>query len=265
MVEANDQATQSGPDVPPWRYVFFGHVYPVHEYLDMPNPFSIDMKHSAVPLEGRLTVSLQRMQVVSIVEIKEEFADIYTLRNVVEDMTSIITDCANFLAGKAFEIQLVSVHDVRRNRSMVFLTGAPAVATHGTGHADISTLMDVAWSSPDFRRALADFRNAIRYPGQTGFHCERIVEAMAHYFGPMSSTTNIRRTRGLLRSALNISKATDNAIVRAGASPRHGGGPWVSNEQRGKLLEWAREMLGRFVQVHREKHSGAAPTTRTPL
>jgi hypothetical protein len=58
------------------------------------------------------------MQIIAVIEMEREFEDLYTLRNVVQDMAAIITDGANLTSGQIFEVQLLSVHDMRRNRSI---------------------------------------------------------------------------------------------------------------------------------------------------
>ena len=250
---------QNGPSQLGWRYVFFGRVGPPHSFLTMPRPFSVDMKHRDAPLAGRLTVTIERMQVIAVVEAQQEFDDLYTLRNVVQDMAAILTDCANLSSGQVFEVQLVSVHDVRRGRSIVFDPGAGALAQSSPGEPiDISELVHLAWSEPSFRRALADFRSAIRYPGQTGFHCGRAIEALAHHFGPMNNTANIKATRAKLRTALAISKEMDSKFIRAAADPRHGGGPWLTDAERGELMRAVREVMFRFAQMVKARRAGQA-------
>ena len=209
-----------------YRYIFSGRVGPPHAFLTMPAPFSLEMEHHDASLTGKLTVTIERMQVVAVIETEKEYGDLYTLRNVVQDVTSILTDCASQSSGQPFEVQLVSVHDVSNDRSVVFDPGIPALAqAPGRQETDISELVKLAWQQPHFRRALADFRSAIRYPGQTGFHCGRAIEALAHHFGPMKSTADMATTRKEMRDALSITKDEDSYFIKAAASPRHGGGP----------------------------------------
>ncbi len=83
-----------------WRYVFFGHVGPLHGFFTLPRPFSMEMKHSHAGLTGRLTLTIERMQVIAVVEAQQEFTELYTLRNIVQDMAAIITDCADLTIGQ---------------------------------------------------------------------------------------------------------------------------------------------------------------------
>jgi hypothetical protein len=249
---------QDGTNQIRWRYVFFGRVSPPHAFLTLPQPFAIEMKHTA-GLSGSLTVTMERMQVVAVVETGQEFGELYTLRNIVQDMAATLTDCANLSNANAFEVQLVSVHDVQLNRTLVFDPGVPALAESMPGQSvDITALLGVAWDESCFRRALADFRSAVRYPGQTGFHCGRVIEALAHFFGPMDSKSNIRASRAKLRDALGFSKEIDSKFLRASAEARHGGGPWLTGGERFELLGATREIMYKFVEFIRRKHGDPA-------
>jgi hypothetical protein len=269
---SDGQQQRTVQDESGWRYVFFGQVGPPHSFLTMRTPLTINMKHSHAPVSGTLMVTLERMQILVVLEAEQQFDDLYTLRNVVQDMTATITDCANVLNGEVYQVEVLSVHDVRGGRSLVFAPGAEGLAQKATNQSqpgfsrsDVKEFLDLAWRELGFRYALADFRSAIRYPGQTGFYCGRAVEALAHYFGPMDTKSNMRRTRAKLREALHITKDTDSKLIRASADARHGGGPWITDEDRGTLMHLTRELIFRFSQIEKEHRSGAPATKLEPI
>jgi hypothetical protein len=231
-----------------FEYRWIGVITPSYPNMSLRGPMTLDMVHEESGFSGPFSISVTDNAVTASITLDNEAENIGTLRNIIEGAASFVTDCVNLDLAAGFEVRMTSVHDVANDKKMTLQPGVPEVATKwGDGELSIKEMWDLCWNSHPLQRALSEYTNALRHPGQTGFHCGAILEALAHHFGPMTSNTEIRASRATCCTALKIPSEIDRLFIRASASPRHGGGPFVSGEERVALLAESKKMIKAFA------------------
>ena len=258
---ATSKGARRKPPKKKWRYVFNGSVWPPSAFINLPGPVPVTL-NGGWGLAGGLEVTLSIGQVVAVLDLEEEYPDLYTLRNIVEDFVATIPDCITLYSGFGWEITFLSVHDVANSVTLPFAPGVLSGADPEAVLKDAQHLFSIVWQSHDLRRALTEYRLGCKYPAQTGFHCGRAFEAIAHYFGPMRKNENIKKTRKVLCATLGVSRATNARIIAASAAARHGGTTSLTGEDRVQFLGVASELIRRFVEYYTARIEGKVPSVK---
>lgn len=109
-----------------------------------------------------------------------------------------------------------------------------------------SDLLTVVFSNLAVSVALADFREAMRLPMQTGFFCYRAVEAMMQ---TMKASPNDKDGPAWfkLRSDLRVDKSAIDYIKEHADWARHGKTGNISDSQRATIFVLADQIIGRYI------------------
>jgi hypothetical protein len=100
--------------------------------------------------------------------------------------------------------------------------------------------------SRELRRALADLRQAIRSPSDTGFYCYRAVESLRHAFVRETDKDDTEPSWIALKQALNYDRSFIEKIEFYGGNQRHGKEMWMPWIDREICLRNAWEIVDRF-------------------
>lgn len=238
-----------------WRYILSGSVSPPGSYLHIDHMFSGELAHEKAGFKGEWTLQILTGQILMTFDSESKIEDIYTLRNILYSHVSEFCDAVNLVHGTTIEANLVAIHAVREKGNHVFRIGVGGVSLYE--NAPVLTTTDdrlnnhlvVANVDPSFGRALADFRSALKYASQTGFHCRRAFEALAHSFGPMGEDSKDRlKSIKALQSALNLDETCGRGLLKISGDARHGGAPWITGEERTKWLKLMQTIILRHAE-----------------
>ncbi|MBD1881456.1 hypothetical protein NC997_14080 [Trichocoleus sp. DQ-A2] len=106
----------------------------------------------------------------------------------------------------------------------------------------------LARDSQPLRRALANLREAIREPNDTGFFCFRAIESIRqHFYEPQDRDTD-KPSWERLRNSLRIDRSWIDALTKSyeAGNQRHGKSPYMSGENRVSAMLHTWKVVDRF-------------------
>lgn len=242
-------------------YILFGVVHPQRAVLEF-SRVGMEFSHPPARLNGTATISIHKNQIVVSVVTAEPTTDFYTLRNVIGAFISILTDCAALRSVVAYEVELISVHDVAANSTLVFGADVPglSIGANELRSLDLNPPFIVASKLPLFANAIGDFRQAIRQAGQTGFLCYRAVESLLHNIGEVESIGDKKQAIQKLEEILNVDSVCIERLRSLGGPGRHGLPVWIAGEERLLALRITRDILERFAAYYDPTVQTARPS-----
>ncbi len=177
-------------------------------------------------------------------------------RNIVESQMRVVTDLVGYIGGGSFDVDMISATS-DAGQSVIFGITLPV----------LEQARSAQWASPEndlciavFRDiaaqlVLANFREAIRSPIDTGFFCYRAVEAMMQSMkaDPIDKDAPAWE---MLRDRLQISRSAIDEIKKHSEYPRHGKIASISAADRGKVFRLTDQMIKRYLEYLRR---GKAP------
>jgi hypothetical protein len=200
-------------------------------------------------------------------EAEDENLNLATLKNIVESTVRIVVDSVGYSTACGFDVEIESAYNSSKKEITMFgvqeeifnseehlkliRDGKPPTVL-GIDSKEITSLMGIDVS---LRLAMADFRESIRNPDVTAFHCMRAIESLKHsdFFGNTDGTQKLEQ----LKNSIKLSKKTHNKISMPGNEQRHGKPLPQSWENRKEqmLITW--EVIRRYILL-RLKHDELA-------
>ncbi|HHW43813.1 MAG TPA: hypothetical protein GXX25_08400 [Desulfotomaculum sp.] len=171
-----------------YLYILTGRVIPERAVVDICEvAFKVPVSED-VP-EGDLFIQIIKSQIFVRFLASGEVRNIFTLRNIVEDATRMLLDVIGYLNGYGYDVEIIQAVQPNTGEKYVFGIDVPVLA--GVCEKDGITYSDIfmALSKTDgyyLRRALADVREAMKSPMDTGFFCYRAIESLKNCYAKRS-------------------------------------------------------------------------------
>src|SRR6266571_6404487 len=207
------------------RWTFFGRVLPERVPLTWDTPWEGSADFLGVVFDFR--VIIHASQAIVDLTVKDGDPDVPSLRNAAADCIRTITDLAGYKQGYCFDVEVVSAICRDTSDWTVFGIEIPILATRRSAErvgAIDGGLFKMIAQNPAARIVLAEFREAMRVPVGTGFHCYRAIEAMMQ-----SMKADPEDVDGpaweQLRDRLRIHRSAIDEVKLHADFPRHGK-PW---------------------------------------
>lgn len=246
------------------NWVFTGRVLPERV------PVTISIPGTGFALSDakavfNMDVHLHQSQIVVKIDAPADFTDTFSLRNIVEAFAREIVDFIGYSMGVSFDVEIVSSTNSLGDWT-VYGINIPVVSANRQGmlnaieSADLGTILN----DNGARIALADFREAMKMPGQTGFFCYRAIEAMMQTLRKESAKGDEGRAWEALRGNLNISRASIDVVKAHSDWARHGQSGSISDEERARIFKITDEILGRYLDFILRGRS-ALPLPQYPM
>ena len=174
--------------------------------------------------------------------------DLDTIRNLIESDIRHFLDFYGFVNGVRFDLDVISCVDDTGNWR-VFGIDIPILreASHDQKEEILRTYFLQATSQPECAIVMADFREAMRNPPNTGFHCYRAIEAMMQAM-KNKEDENDSGAWELLRNNLKITAACLKAVKVHADAPRHGKLYVMTDAQRAYVFGKTRSIILRFLE-----------------
>lgn len=237
-------------------YIFTGKVLPERAAVSVTTPLQLKVQAKDADVEFKATISIAVSQVSVVVKTSEETVDIGTLRNYVEHFVRSVIDAYGYISGRGYDIETTSVIKQDGSQIVFGVEVAELEATQGERPVSFHDLCGpdgLVYRSEHLRRALADLREAIRSPLDTGFFCFRAIEGIRQSFIEDEDGTDTKPSWDRLREALRIDRSWFKEIEEFALPQRHGQMPFMSGERRVSVMRRAWKVIDRFcVYVHRE-------------
>jgi hypothetical protein len=170
--------------------------------------------------------------------------NVFTARNLVEDSARAVLDAVGFVFARGYAVEIVQFVAPDLVDDRVFGVDVPALEKLATGAGLTMGHLLNLMSTPStwfFRRALGDFREALRNPTDTGFFCYRAIETlMQEHASRTPSITDKRLKWTNFRTHYGFTEEQILYVKRHADPVRHGNGlgtEQVSSDERMKIFE----------------------------
>lgn len=232
-------------------YVFTGVVTPERAWLELPTPLNLEFSHIETSINGSATIEIYKNQVIYSLKTELPIYDIFTAKNIVSDQIQEILDSICINSTVACIVDVRSLYNSDNGQSTVFGVSEPSIGTANEGHErhDILPTLLAVSKNRFIRRAIADFRSAIRYPGETGFFTYRAVESLIQDTKLKYELSDRKKPEAIAKMARDIGfDPSDVEFLRLKAADiRHGKPIWISGEDRLRCLSIARAIILKYI------------------
>ncbi len=229
-------------------YVFLARIRPetASIQLDVKNPPLTLRVGGTEAGECTLRLLLAGSDVALHVTTSDEVRDLGTLKNQIQTVTNAIFDATTYYTGLVVTVEITSVV-VPHPWLARFEVKSEAVAAAAAGTAVAQDVFfNLAVESVDLRSALADLREAIRSPNDTGFFAYRAVETIMQAFRS-SAQEESRTVWPRFRSTLRLSEPYLKSMTPFSTLNRHGTISPLSGQVREELIIKARTVIHRYA------------------
>lgn len=231
------------------NYVFTGKLIPELGNIRFNIFIPLHMHAVDAGLQFNIIISIFNSQISATVKDVNGSFDLQFLRNYVRDVIRVFVDTLNYIYGCGYDIQITTVIDVNTGQQTVFGAGIPELfEAQSERPLAIEKVCSLAQNSPLLCRALANLREAIRQPNDTGFFCYRAVESIRQYFYEPQNGKKDKPSWERLRSSLRVDKSWIDALTEfhEANNQRHGKTPYMSGEKRVSAMQYAWKVVDRF-------------------
>jgi hypothetical protein len=241
-----------GNDVRTWT--FFARILPERVPLTLHQTLQGTVV-GAIIGEYTFRVLLHASQAIVEMMLKRDDVDLLSLRNAVVQHIRTVTDLLGYLQGCCFDVEVISAVCKETNDMEVFGIDIPVLAQkrkdRELGKLEKS-LLNAVGGNVTAQMVLADFREAMRMPINTGFYCYRAIEAMMQSMKSAPSDLDSPAWQ-LLRDRLRVNRSAIDQVKQHADFPRHGKVSEISDAERAKVFNITDEIIERYLQyVERE-------------
>lgn len=235
-------------------YILTGRVIPERAVLDIKEIQFKTLPSEDVP-EGDLFVEILRSQISARFSAVTKVNNIFTLRNMVEDAVRMLLDVAGYFHGYGYDVEIVQVVSLDSSEKQVFGIDVPALAgiceKAGITYNDILNALAKRPDGEFLRHALADVREAIKSPRDTGFFCYRAIESLKNCCATRNGLSPDKDTAwDLFRNTYSIAKQTIMGIKIFADPARHGSHQQskpMGDKKRAELFKQTWEIMNAYI------------------
>ena len=228
-------------------FTFFGKVLPERATLGISRPIRTKVQFSDGNVYD-IKIHIHVNQVITTVKTSEDSdIDIPSLRNYVEEVIRAMIDMAGYLNGIGYDFEMISVINNDTDESRVF--GVQLPITDGDPikrAARFNELIAYLSKSPFLPAALADLREAIKSPADTGVFSFRALQTIMQAFRNPKESEGQAWKRMI--QELNLDNGLRKFMGRHSGDRRHGKPVHISWEDRKAVLRRAWLVVDRYIE-----------------
>lgn len=187
-------STQPAAKLAPPRLFFSGRVYPERAQVQIKLPgWRCSFVDKGSGIVGEMSTEISLPQISAIFYSEEPVKDVMTLKNAVEDAIRLQLDILGYVLGCGYDAEITQAVLLETNEQIVFGVGIPVLESRkNQDFASIFHLFNKEES--DFlRRCLADLREAMKTPKDTGEFCYRAIETLRKFFAKQNKLDDNKR------------------------------------------------------------------------
>lgn len=243
------------------EYILYGTVLPERANILCVPGIKAELTLSASQCIRIKQIScLQSKLIIVCQDAGETLIDKNSFKNTVESFVRTIIDALGYTLACGYDVEITGMYNPQSNEHAVF-------GVHENIFDDLKTnsdtnegipvpnaptvdkILHLTFVHPQLSIALSDFREAIRQPSFTLFHCYRAIESL-RYSAP---TRKEEDQWNWLFSSLKIKKETKDQLLKiGGGEQRHGKVRLCLWEERKWALFTSWEIIRRFVFLFTE-------------
>lgn len=245
-----------------FAYTFTGKVSPERAPIDSLE-VTKELNHPEAGLKGTLRVWIQVSQVTVTFSTGDEVTDLATLKNIAEEYVRLVVDIEGYRRGGGYDVEMIQAIPAGGEAPAVFGCGIRVLELRlpKPEYPDFVAALN-APGGHTLRIALADFREAIRAPKDSGFFCYRAAEALRQLFQKDDSDEDRRDSWERMGEALQIPEADRMFLKTTADAVRHGRSPFISAADRERSLIIASDMIAKAVAYLERLGARSGPESR---
>jgi hypothetical protein len=230
------------------HWTFFGRLLPERLPLKIELPGAVvDIPDFGLAFE--MYCGIADAQFVADVTTTKGTVDIHTLRNVVEQQIRATTDLIGYINGFGYDIETISTICRETGERCIFGFVIPLLSQR-RGGVFVQSLDPAIYSAVlgevGARIVLANFREAIKVPVDSGFFCYRALDAMMQSV-KLNENEKEQKAWGRLWAALNVERSVTNVIKKLADAQRHGRQTTTTDDERGAVFRTTDEIIKRYL------------------
>lgn len=229
-------------------YTFFGKVLPERVNVTI-SQLVFRLTHPDTGIDGEVSMSIDLSQVTARFTASREIVDLYTLRNFVCDAVRVELDVLGYVNGCGYGLEIIGVSDSLGNPPIILGIGVPVLASESRS-VDFEKIFCLFGDARGnyLRLCLADLREAIREPRDTGFFIYRSTESLMQSFRTGNSKQDKEKAWQSLRLALSVSEDSIGYLQEVGVPFRHGETKYMSDSEKCRLFTVAWDIVGKYIE-----------------
>ncbi|MBX9671109.1 MAG: hypothetical protein K2X93_26200 [Candidatus Obscuribacterales bacterium] len=212
----------------PARVVLTGRVYPERANVSISMPgWRCHFIDTGAGVSGQLTTEISLCQISAIYYAEAPVSELLPLKNAVEDAIRTQLDILGFVLGIGYDAEITQAILLDGHKQVVIGVGIEALDRYSKHDFDGIIALFSVEESDFLRRSLADLREAIKSPKDTGEFCYRAIETIRKYFVKANLLDDSKREDSnkswkFLREELNVARERIDEISKFAVDPRHG-------------------------------------------
>jgi hypothetical protein len=249
------------------QYTFSGKVFPERANVSI-TQVRARLRASGGEIDGELRYYVALSQVTATFVCDTAVSNIWTLKNYVEDAIRVALDGLGYTLGCGYDLEVTSMIDSLGNRPVIFGVGVPVLekvaAEAGVKFEDIMDLFKES-TGGYLQHCLADLREAIRVPKDTGFFCFRAIESLRQFFIHERGAKDDKSSWQMFRESLDVDR-TDIDTIKGFADPiRHGHSTEITDDQRATVFRLTWGVVNKFIKYAKAGYvEGSLTAAYTP-
>jgi hypothetical protein len=232
------------------HYTFFGKVHPERCNVSIPELRAI-VGELGAEISGELRYWISLSQVTATFVCANQGPNVYTLKNYVEDVIRVALDALGYTLGCGYDLEVTQMIDSMGNPPVVFGVGVPIIERAAGEEAVTFDLIVRLFNDTRggyLQHCLADLREAIRVPKDTGFFCYRAIESLKQFFLIEGRAKDEKEAWEMLRSELEVERSALDTIKVLADPARHGNSQSVSDAQRAAAFTTTWDVVNKFLK-----------------
>jgi hypothetical protein len=246
-----------------FTYSLSGKILPERAVVNLPLVVKVlASPEGNMPAGWELVISIVRSQLAVTLTTNQLVNDLYDMRERVEGVVRFCVDTLGFLLACGYDVELTQVVALDTGNHKVF-----GVDVQGVREKDLyadpeildafQRILQVGTDKQQWlRRALVDFREAIRSYEDTPFFCFRAIEDLRQRF-ISGNDSDVKKTWRDMTIWLAVPQETVdyvwNELRPMAISLRHGAGTKVGRESRTHMLRVTWDLINRFISADLSK------------
>lgn len=232
------------------QYTFSGKVHPERANVSI-TEIRAQLRTSGAEIDGELRYYIALSQVTATFVCQKPVPNVFTLKNYIEDAIRVALDGLGYTLGCGYDLEVTSMIDSLGNRPVIFGVGIPVLekvaAEAGIRFEEIMELFKDS-TGGYLQHCLADLREAIRAPKDTGFFCYRAIESLRQFFIHEKGARDDKTSWQMFRESLNADRAEIDRIKGFADPTRHGHSVEITDAQRAEVFRLTWGLVNKFIK-----------------
>ena len=227
--------------------IFSGKILPERAQVNISDPIILEIPGDKFRPNFKTQLNIYMNQVIASVEVGSKEINIADIKSELERVVRSFIDLIGYLHGHSYDVEITSVWSSQDGSVRVFGIDLPVIDGSKEDRASrFPDLIPLMCKTPNVQQVLANLRESMRIPSDTGFFCYRAIENVMQGFREESE--NKKKAWEHMRESLNLSREWLEFVKGHADGPRHGFYEGMSWDDRQESMKRAWKILDRYFE-----------------